>query len=81
LPEPFFLDIETFIPYAPASSLDAIVEMEICTKFREIIEGRSAVLISRRFLTVPMADHIYVLEGGQIAEQGSHADLMAKNGR
>ena len=56
-------------------------EMEIFTKFREIIRGRSAVLISHRFSTVLMADRNYVLEGGQVIEQGSHADLMVQNGR
>ena len=77
----FFRDAEIVILDEPASSLDAIAEMEIFTKFREIIQGRSAILISHRFSTVLMADRIYVLEGGQIIEQGSHAELMALNGR
>ena len=55
--------------------------MEIFTKFREIIRGRLAVVNRHRFSTVLMADRIYVPEGGQIIEQGSHADLMAENGR
>jgi len=76
----FFRDAEIVILDEPASSLDAIAEMEIFTMFREIIQGRSAVLISHRFSTVLMADRIYVLEGGQVIEQGSHADLMAQNG-
>ncbi|MCX6698514.1 MAG: ABC transporter ATP-binding protein [Methanomicrobiales archaeon] len=77
----FFRDAEIVILDEPASSLDAMAEKEIFTKFREIIRGRSAVLISHRFSTVLMADRIYVLEDGQIIEQGSHTDLMAQNGR
>lgn len=77
----FFRDAEIVILDEPSSSLDAIAEKQIFAKFREIIQGRSAILISHRFSTVLMADRIYVLEGGQIIEQGSHGDLMAQNGR
>jgi len=39
-----------------------------------------AILISHRFSTVRMADHIIVLAGGRILEQGSHAELVALGG-
>jgi ATP-binding cassette subfamily B protein len=45
------------------------------------VAGRTAILISHRFSTVRMADHIYVFDGGRITEEGSHADLMKKNGK
>ena len=77
----FFRDAEIVILDEPASSLDALAEAEIFRKFREIIGGRSAILISHRFSTVLMADRIYVLDGGQIVEQGTHAGLLALNGR
>ena len=77
----FFRNAEIVILDEPASSLDALAEAEIFRKFREIIGGRSAILISHRFSTVLMADRIYVLEGGRIVEQGTHATLMALNGR
>lgn len=64
----FFRDSEIVILDEPASSPDGIAEMEIFTKFREIIRGSSEVLISHRFSTVLMADRIYVPEGGQITE-------------
>lgn len=77
----FFRNAEIVILDEPASSLDALAEAEIFRKFREIIGGRSAILISHRFSTVLMADRIYVLDGGQIVEHGTHAGLMALNGR
>ena len=39
------------------------------------------IVISHRFSTVRMADEIVVLEGGAVTEQGTHEQLMAKNGR
>jgi len=77
----FFRDAEIVILDEPASSLDALAEADIFGKFKTIIGERSAILISHRFSTVLMADHIYVLEQGRIVEHGSHADLMALNGR
>ncbi|MGB9176209.1 MAG: ABC transporter ATP-binding protein [Methanoregula sp.] len=76
----FFRNAEIVILDEPASSLDALAEAEIFRKFKEIVGGRSAILISHRFSTVLMADRIYVLDRGQVVEQGTHAELMSRNG-
>ena len=61
----------------PTASLDARSEFEVFQRFADLTAGKMALLISHRFSTVRMADRIAVLENGAIAEQGSHAQLIA----
>jgi len=65
----------------PTAALDAQAEHELFTRFRQLAEGRTVLLISHRFSTVRMADRVLVLEGGRIVEAGSHAELTALGGR
>lgn len=65
----------------PTAALDARAEYEVFQRFAGLTEGKSSVIISHRFSTVRMADRILVLEGGQLLEIGSHAELLAANGR
>ncbi|MFN8652238.1 MAG: ABC transporter ATP-binding protein [Gemmatimonadales bacterium] len=64
----------------PTAALDARAEYEVFVRFAELTVGRMAVLISHRFSTVRMADRILVLTQGELAEQGSHEELVAKAG-
>jgi ATP-binding cassette, subfamily B, bacterial len=64
----------------PSSALDADTEYEIFSRFREIVKGRTSVLISHRFTNVSLADRIIVLNKGEIAETGTHDELMKKGG-
>ena len=65
----------------PTASLDARAEYLVFQRFAELTKGKSAVLISHRFSTVRMADRILVLEKGELAEIGSHEELLNMNGR
>ena len=64
----------------PTSNLDARSEYELFSRFQEVAQGRTTILISHRFSTVSMADRILVLDKGQIVEQGSHHELVAQGG-
>lgn len=65
----------------PTAAMDAAAEAQVFEHFREMAADRMAILISHRFSTVRMADHIIVLDGGHIVEQGSHDELMDLNRR
>ncbi|MCB9438530.1 MAG: ABC transporter ATP-binding protein [Anaerolineales bacterium] len=64
----------------PTSSLDVMTEHHVFERFRQIIAGKTALLISHRLSTVRLADRIYVLDGGQIVETGNHDSLMRQDG-
>ncbi|HEV2382327.1 MAG TPA: ABC transporter ATP-binding protein [Terriglobia bacterium] len=77
----YLRDAQLLILDEPTASLDARSEHEVFERFAELTAGKMALLISHRFSTVRMADRILVLENGRVAEEGSHADLMASAGR
>jgi subfamily B ATP-binding cassette protein MsbA len=63
------------------SSLDSESEQMIQDGLRNLRSGRTTFVIAHRLSTIRSADQILVLEGGQIVERGSHAELLAANGR
>jgi ATP-binding cassette subfamily B protein len=64
----------------PTAALDARSEYEAFQRFSVLASGQIVLLISHRFSTVRMADHIVVLQGGCVYEEGTHDELLVRNG-
>jgi ATP-binding cassette, subfamily C, bacterial CydD len=64
----------------PTSNLDPESEQFIAMATRELVKNRTTLIIAHRLRTVKMADNIIMLNVGEIAESGSHTELLTKNG-
>jgi ATP-binding cassette subfamily B protein/ATP-binding cassette subfamily C protein len=74
-------EAEVLVLDEPTASIDAEAEHELFHRFQELAADRTAIVISHRFSTVRIADRIAVLHGGRLEELGTHAELLARDGR
>lgn len=65
----------------PTSSMDSWAEQEWLRQFRELVDGRTALIVTHRFTTAMQADVIHVMSEGKVVESGTHEELLAKGGR
>jgi len=77
----FMREAQILILDEPTAALDALAEYEVYNRFAELTTGKSTIFVSHRFSTVRMAQQILVLDNGQLVEEGSHTDLMARQGQ
>ena len=74
------LDAHMLILDEATSNVDTQTEQRIQAAMRELMKDKTCFVIAHRLSTIRSADHILVLDGGQVVEQGTHDTLMAANG-
>ena len=74
-------DSDLIILDEPSSALDLVSEYELNHTMMNAAQDKTVIFISHRLSTTLMADRIYMFENGEVIEEGSHAQLMAQNGK
>lgn len=76
----FFRDASLVILDEPTSAMDSWAEQDWLSRFRNLVQGRTALMITHRFTTAMHADIIHVMDKGRVVESGSHEQLVAMGG-
>jgi ATP-binding cassette subfamily B protein len=64
----------------PTAAIDPLEETRIYRKFAALAEGKTAIVVTHRLGSARIADRIIVMKDGRVTEEGSHDELMRKNG-
>ncbi len=76
----FLKDAPILLLDEPTSALDLRTEADFLDGLEELMAGRTVFIVAHRLSTIRNVDRIYLLKDGAIAEEGSHAELMARRG-
>ncbi|HVV26077.1 MAG TPA: ABC transporter ATP-binding protein [Candidatus Saccharimonadales bacterium] len=76
----FYRDADVLILDEPTSAVDAKAEYEIFKKIKETQSDKTTIIVSHRFSTVRQADRIIVLDKGELQEDGTHRQLLKRDG-
>ena len=74
------LDAHMLILDEATSNVDTRTEQKIQAAMRQLMKNKTCFVIAHRLSTIHAADHILVLDGGKVVEQGKHGELMARQG-
>ena len=77
----YFKDCENIVLDEPSAALDPISEDRIFKQLYQLSSNKSSVTISHRLSNTMLADKILLIEDGHVVEEGSHFELLRKNGK
>ena len=77
----FYASSDFMILDEPTASLDAIAEQEIFNQFEKLREGKTTLFVSHRLSSATTATKIFVIENGELVEEGTHTELMSAQGK
>jgi ATP-binding cassette subfamily B protein len=77
----FLRHAEIIVLDEPTTAMDSWAEADWLGRFRALVAGRTALIITHRFTTAMQADIIHVMQAGRIIESGTHAELVTLGGR
>jgi subfamily B ATP-binding cassette protein MsbA len=76
----FLKDTPVLVLDEPTSSIDPAIENMIKESLRELMKGRTTIIISHRMAFANLSDHILVIREGKIVEEGTHEELIGRSG-
>jgi ATP-binding cassette, subfamily B, bacterial len=76
----FYRKAQIVILDEPTSAMDSWAEADWLDRFRNLVEGKTGVVVTHRFTLAMRADVIYVMRNGEVLESGTHGELIAMNG-
>lgn len=77
----FYKDGPILVLDEPSSALDPVAESKMYEEYSRLTEGKTSLFISHRLASTKFCDRILLLEQGEILEEGSHEELLTRNGR